>query len=559
MVRRALLAAAAAALALPGAAHAGSESVPTAKVTGPIKVAEGSRPWLSTELPLADLGYVEEEFFVEGTARSYSGSEPNGEAAYTSRILVRRPVSPQRFSGTVVVEWFNVTGGYDAEWDWFSSHEHFTRRGWAWVGVTAQYVGATGLHQFNNNRYGRINHPGDNFAADIYAQAAKALRTREGADPLGGLVPRIMLADGHSQSADRLAGYYDNQQAQDGLFDAFFLRGHQHAIRTDLPTKAVRLLSETDVTPVGQGTNPPGEPDNDHYRRWEVAGTSHVTWKEYRESAPLIARDKGSENPRQCVKPPYSRVEYHAAQNALYDHLVRWVQGGPAPPASPRIEFAADGHTVARDERGFALGGIRLPTLAVPTALQTGENQGATFCVLYGSREPFTDAELLERYPDRATYIAASNAAIEQSVEAGHLLPEDAVELCREARRAQLGWPDAQPLADDARCPYEPLPAAASSGGAPPAEAAAPTASLGLPAARPCTPRRRLRIRLRRGLRSAQVFVGDKRVRVVRGRKRLRRPVVLRRLPDGALQIVIVALTRKGQTLVQTRRYRRCA
>src|SRR3954453_5743919 len=98
-MRRALLALAAVALAAPAAAHAGIESVPTPTVTGPIKVAEGSRPWLSTEIPLAALGCVEEEYFVEGTARSYSGSEPSGQAAYMTRIVVRRPVSPRRFDG----------------------------------------------------------------------------------------------------------------------------------------------------------------------------------------------------------------------------------------------------------------------------------------------------------------------------------------------------------------------------------------------------------------------------------------------------------------------------
>ena len=556
-IRRALLALVAAAFAAPAAAHAGIDSVPTPTVTGPIKVAEGSRPWLATEIPLAGLGYVEEEYFVDGTARGYNGSEPSGQAAYRTRIVVRRPISPKRFDGTVVVEWFNVTGGYDAEWDWFDSHELFTRRGWAWVGVTAQYVGATALHQFNTTRYGSINHPGDTYAADIYAQAAKALRTRKGADPLGGLVPKLMIADGHSQSADKLAGYYNDQQKGDGIFDAFFLRGHQHAIRTDLPTKAVRLLSETDVSPVGQGTNDTAtpEPDNDHYRRWEVAGSSHVTWKEYRESAPLIARDKGSENPRQCVKPPYSRVAYYAAQNALYDHLESWLQGGLAPPASPRIRYAADGHTLQRDDRGFAVGGIRLPDVVAPTALQTGENQGVTFCILYGSREPFSDAELLQRYPDRATYIAKVDAAIKDSVEAGYMLPEDAVEQCREARRAQLGWPAAQPATDDAPCPYESLPAMPAGVVQP---AAAASASLGLPAARGCVSRRHFRIRLRRGLRSAQVFVNARRVRVLRGRERLRAPVDLRGLPRGFARVVIVARTTKGRTLVQTRRYRTC-
>src|SRR3954467_11725870 len=125
MIRRALLGVAVAALAAPAVAHAGIESVPTPTVTGPIKVAEGSRPWLATEIGLADLGYVEEEYFVEGTARRYSGWEPSGQAAYKTRIVVRRPVSAKRFDGTVVAEWFNVTGGYDAAGAWFDPHGCF--------------------------------------------------------------------------------------------------------------------------------------------------------------------------------------------------------------------------------------------------------------------------------------------------------------------------------------------------------------------------------------------------------------------------------------------------
>ena len=94
---------------------------------------------------------------------------PRSSAAKSSTFSI----SALKRSG--MTNWFNVTGGYDAEWDWFSSHEHFTRRGWAWVGVSAQYVGATALRQFNSSRYGSINHPGDSFAADGHDRASVRL------------------------------------------------------------------------------------------------------------------------------------------------------------------------------------------------------------------------------------------------------------------------------------------------------------------------------------------------------------------------------------------------
>jgi hypothetical protein len=41
-------------------------------------------------------------------------AEPAPAAKYTTRVLVRRPVDPEHFSGTAVVEWLNVSGELDA-------------------------------------------------------------------------------------------------------------------------------------------------------------------------------------------------------------------------------------------------------------------------------------------------------------------------------------------------------------------------------------------------------------------------------------------------------------
>jgi alpha-D-xyloside xylohydrolase len=74
---------------------------------------------------------------------------------------------------------------------------------------------------------------------------------------------------------------------------------------------------------------------------------------------------------------------------------------------------------------------------------------------------------------------------------------------------------------------------------------------------RRCASRRRFRIRLRRGLDSARVYVNGRRVRTLRGR-RLRARVDLRGLPRGRFTVRVVGRTRSGRTLVATRRYRTC-
>ena len=91
---------------------------------------------------LAAVGYSNEEHFLAGTARSYAASPD--EAPYRTRAIVRKPLDPARFNGTVVVEWLNVSGGVDAGPDWSFTHRHLMREGAAWVGVSAQRVGIEG-------------------------------------------------------------------------------------------------------------------------------------------------------------------------------------------------------------------------------------------------------------------------------------------------------------------------------------------------------------------------------------------------------------------------------
>ncbi len=55
--------------------------------------------------------------------------------------MVRRPVDPATFNGTVIAEWYNVSNQWDQEVDWFQTHEHLVREGYAWVGVSAQRAG----------------------------------------------------------------------------------------------------------------------------------------------------------------------------------------------------------------------------------------------------------------------------------------------------------------------------------------------------------------------------------------------------------------------------------
>src|SRR5437899_5682397 len=79
-------------------------------------------------------GYVQHEYAAFGTATSYTATAPltsdglwsfapDAQAPYRTRVLVRQPADPARFSGNVVVEWLNVSGGVDADPEWATTHE----------------------------------------------------------------------------------------------------------------------------------------------------------------------------------------------------------------------------------------------------------------------------------------------------------------------------------------------------------------------------------------------------------------------------------------------------
>jgi len=193
---------------------------------------------------LTPLGYTTDEFFVSGTASSYtlSGAPtadgrwnvvPAETAPYATRIVVVRPTDPQKFNGTVVVEWLNVSAGADGAPDWNAAHREIIRNGYAYVGVSAQRVGVEGGHSLvamgtplkkaDPVRYGSLSHPGDSFAYDIFSQVGSLLRAPHANKVLGPLMPTCVIAVGESQSASFLTTYVNAVDPLAKLYDGFLI------------------------------------------------------------------------------------------------------------------------------------------------------------------------------------------------------------------------------------------------------------------------------------------------------------------------------------------------
>jgi hypothetical protein len=409
------------------------------------------RPQTDHTVDMGAYGYVEEEYLVSGTARTYD--EAPSTAGYTTRIIVRRPERQRDFNGTAIVEWNNVTAQHDQTPDWFWARPMAVREGFAYVIVSAQRAGhccaPLSLQTADPLRYGDLDHPGDDYSFDIFSQVAKALLAPSGTDPMDGMRVRRLLATGHSQSAGRLHTYVTDVQPHARLFDGFLLDGLGSKTFPAPPTAPViHLLEEWGLDPAE-----PNQTEN--YRLWEVAGSAHADYWILRQQFDAPERvlprqpqhtrawgdavDEEAGNygydvePRQLTCPGGGNLfpKRYAVSAALWQ-LDRWVRTGVPAPQPPRVEFEEDG-TVARDQHGNVRGGLRLPPIEVPIATYLGD-----VCELFGATLPFDPDTLRQLYPTHAEYVARMREATDRAVAQGILLPEDADDLMRRAAGSSI-------------------------------------------------------------------------------------------------------------------------
>jgi hypothetical protein len=429
-----------------------------------VPAGERGRPFTAATFDLAHVAYVEEEWFLRGDARAYTvaaGSALTGDGRWSveraaaqpfaTRVLVRRPADRERFDGTIVLEWLNVSGGIDLDPVWAQSHAEMVRAGNAWVGVSAQRAGVHGpplmrgfsqpLEVWDPVRYRDLLVADDDLSYGIFTAAARAVRA-------GAVTAKrpadVLIAAGASQSANRLVTYIDAVQPIERAIDAFLVHGrvgtsaptlHADAampdpliVRADIGAPVMVLESEFDVLR-SWGAR---QPDSEWFRLWEVAGSTHQDEFVERTLHLQFARDLGVEVPGcDCA---VNNFPFHYVENAALARLRAWARGGSPAPEMPRLSLTGDGE-VARDEHGNADGGIRLAQVEVPAA-QYGPVGTPQSCALRGFVKPFTLERLAALYPDREVYADRVRAATDAAVAAGCLLAVDARDAVEEALAA---------------------------------------------------------------------------------------------------------------------------
>lgn len=408
----------------------------------------GARP----PVDLAAAGWVEREWVARGTATSPSGAS----APYAVRVLVRAPADGAR---TLAAEWLNVSSGAEAAPDWTYLAAELLRSGTAWAGISAQYVGVVGgqasvsvgdvgspgLRGADPERYGALDHPGDAWCHDIYAQVARVVAEDLGVD--------LVLAVGESQSACMLARHLTS--FRDSLFGGYLIHsragalpplepdGAQHTMAAvlaeppvTLPDQAVPTIvvqTETDV--LGRMHSfPARQPDGPLLRTWEVAGTAHADKFQIDAFEDFLG----------CPT-PVNRGQQVFVLRAALRHLEAWARGGAAPPSAPPLETAGGAYVL--DDLGNVRGGVRSPAVDAPVERLSGfAPEGATLiCQLFGSTSPLPPDQLRARWASRGEYDAAYDAATEAMIGSGFALPEDRQEILSESRPDVLTEPVPDP------------------------------------------------------------------------------------------------------------------
>lgn len=442
--------------------------IPVPTVSAP--PAEGQPNLLSTTFDLGDVGYQQQEFFVTGTASSFTNLselnsdglwdvEPGETADFSTRVLMYTPVDMASFSGSVYVEWLNVTAGFELPVSYGTGHTELLREGHAIALVSAQFVGVEGsengllplhLKAVNPARYGSLNHPGDSFSYDMFTQVA-GLLSLEGNELLNGTVADQIFGMGQSQSASRLVTYFNAVQPLYGAFEGFLIQNRGAGssslaqaplaqiptptpafLRTDSTAVVINVQGESDI--IGRDAETSRQDDNRYYRLWEVAGSAHndeYTFVSGRNDIggdprfAVVVEETSILGFQECNLPMNSGFLVWPVNTAIHA-LDTWARGGDVPPEVARLDLDSSGMNFLLDDVGNVTGGLRTSYVDAPAAVLSGLGQvGNAFCRLFGTTVLFDAATMASRYTDLAGYKAAVTEAVEAGIARGTLLPID--------------------------------------------------------------------------------------------------------------------------------------
>ncbi|KAJ5356644.1 hypothetical protein N7517_011253 [Penicillium concentricum] len=406
-------------------------------------------------LPVYD--YVCQEFLITGIAVAHS---------YCTRLLLRCPADPDKFSGLVIMEPSHLWGGTTI---WRLINRWLMRNGHAWLEVDSQAPAA--IDQIKNidpERYKEMHfircQTLQEFSSHIPAFANaeelwndyRIFKNRWWAATVQS--PEILVAASHASRSGQL-GLQADRVVLTGLSQTAdlirkFIVESPHLRRPDgsapfegfmpcqcdggnaLPdlreSKTIEILGEFELIysktlygGIGGERPPHRRPDSRSFRLYEVAGMSH------RETRYLSMSDKKRLSAVDLEGAQWTTFANSFVYHALFDAMNKWITTGVAPPRGTTIDIDKFGE-VERDEYGNALAGVRTVHTDVPTAKIIDVTPQPHPHWHTGTEVPFKDIKLWAVYKTVENYRRQAGEAVERQIDAGFLLSEDAEVLRRD-------------------------------------------------------------------------------------------------------------------------------
>ena len=440
-------------------------------------------PGATPGIDLAAHGYLEEEYFVSGTANIYhydaqwNRAVKRSDVPYTTRLILRRPKDVSRFSGTIQFECAHPQGARTSNWN--GTKAYIVRHGDAYVNVMCggdiptrqvpldqQPTAAPRLLKwFDAARYGSIEWPEDDgIRWDVMAQVGGLLKGKSPSNPLAGYRVARMYAAGWSFTGSLWRtyvneGFPEQYRMPDGspIFDGYLygisasavgggydpLDGEEK-LPLDVPkrfTKAIdvpviEMMSQNEA-PTNVGPEPPeGDLAKGGFRLYQVPGITHGEGLGVRDNGQAYQlRQRGY-----TLAPPAptgcsvesSDVSLGDLAAAALANMDAWVRRGIAPPKAPPMKIDAVAKQVIHDALGNADGGLRPAQLAVPLAKYGDYGEESVAACRAPSpyarikRVPLSAEQLAQLYTGKADYLAKFKARLDVMVRERWLMQPEA-------------------------------------------------------------------------------------------------------------------------------------
>jgi hypothetical protein len=435
-------------------------------------------------------GYTEEEYLLAGQANIYA-HDPSGAVEiasegnpYVTRILVRRPVDPQHFSGNVVVEVYNSTSSVDKDVEFIQASPFMLSNGDIWIGITNSTGALAALQDYDaangTSRYSSINFTDNGLAWDAISQLGALLKNNRSVGFLSNFNIRRVYAMGESGSAQALVLYINeidpltHLNGGGRIYDGFIVSerfGSGEAFNSsNTPSAAAaaafatcdphlvlnsavpiinlqtqnEIITDSEYCVRRADSNLPG----DKFRLWEMAGAPHLT--------PLVELEDNAARDLESSSFAFATYEctHSFTQNdfpkqdflqaALAD-LYQWVDRDVAPPTAERITLtSATPPSFVLDSFGNAEGGVRSPFVDLPlytyypadTTVASSGPLGFLYCTLFGYKVPLNETQLTHLYNSHDQYSEQVQQEVDQMTRQGFLLPSSALSIVGQAQVA---------------------------------------------------------------------------------------------------------------------------